>query len=171
MQEFLSQIFLELWQKIDFGVLLLWGPRPPIQQKLNFFLLKIKFFKIRFDIRIGLFSTNTPHLNIAILVLKSSLWVLVFWGPWTLNKNFKRFRFFIGKVLKIRFCRGIVCFCTFDITANITKSLDKTSASDRTIRDRPTTVLSLVSVGFGLYWDEELRDFGKWFLINKLVVF
>ena len=99
------------------------------------------------DIRIGLFSTNTPHLNIAILVLKSSLWVLIFWGPWTLNKNFKRFRFFIGKVLKIRFCRGIVCFCTFDITANITKSLDKTSASDRTIRDRPTTVLSLVSVG------------------------
>ena len=53
--------------------------------------------------------------------------------------------------MKIRFCRGIVCFCTFDITANITKSLDKRSASDRTIRDRPTTVLSLVSVGNVLY--------------------
>ena len=133
-------------------MLLLWGPRPPIQQKFKIFLLKTKFFKIRFDIRIGLFSTDTHLLNIAILVLKSSLRVLVFWGPWPLNKNFKPFRFFIGKVLKIRFCRGIVCFCTFDITANITKSLDKRSASDRTIRDRPTTVLSLVSVGKSLIY-------------------
>ena len=49
------------------------GPQTPNTTKIQFFLLKIKFFKIRFDIRIGLFSTNTPHLNIAILVLKSSL--------------------------------------------------------------------------------------------------